>query len=223
MVSILPQLAATMPAMLARRSVILMLLAMLLWCVAGCVYSTHAKHWLGSATTSMTVTGAAAAPVRMPLQFSASVVAEDPQVDASFWMTDIPLDALERGDVVDGQVLHVELLFHPRPGYTPLDPTATNLVIRWVVISRGEIGIYEGGGFGYPVGSLDDPAMSLAIHDASLKLGPHTAGFVDLLTPANLSGSVHSARYDTVAVSIRDGIDALLSGAFGEQMWVQAH
>ena len=126
---------------------------------------------------------------------STSVAMADPLVDASFWMTDMDLDELAAGTVQNGQLLHVELLFSPRPGYTPLDPTSTNLSIRYIVVSRGEVGVYEGGGFGYPIGSIDDPSMRVGIERASLTLGPHTSGFLDLLTPATLAGAATASSF----------------------------
>ena len=157
----------------------------------------------------------------MQLRFSTGVCMQDPLVESSIWMTDLSLDALASGKVQDGIILHVELLFRPRPGYTPLDSTATNLAIRYIVLSRGEVGIYEGGGYGYPVGSLDAGSMSLNIQNASLSLGARTAGFIDLLTPAVLSGTFNGPRNDTIGGSIRDGADVLVSAALGRRTYVR--
>ena len=62
--------------------------------------------------------------------------------------------------------------------------------------------------------------MRISIDNASMSLGAHTAGFLDLLTPATLSGTFHGPRDDVVGVAIRNGADALVSTAFGRGMWV---
>jgi hypothetical protein len=187
----------------------------------GCAYSTHARHWLGAMQTGLQVHRVAPDPATMKLRFHTGVCMSDPLVETSIWMTDLPLDALAAGDVKDGLILHVELLFRPRPGYTPLDATATNLAIRYIVLSRGEVGIYQGGGYGYPVGSLEGGSMSLNIQNASLSLGDHTAGFVDLLTPAVLSGTFNGPRNEAIGATIRDGADVLVSAALGRRTYVR--
>lgn len=186
----------------------------------GCGLSLPLQDFFGGSTTSMRIARVGANPLQMDLRFTTAVALQDPLVETSIWLTDIPLDALRDGSVQDGQILHVELLFRPRPGYTPLDSTATNLAIRYIVCSRGEVGIYQGGGFGSPQGTLEDKTMRISIQSASMSLGAHTKGFLDLLTPATLSGTFHGPRDDVVGVAIRNGADALVSSAFGRGMWV---
>jgi hypothetical protein len=191
-----------------------------LFAAQGCGLSMPFDDFFGGSTTTMRIARVGARPMQMDPNFTTVVAVDDPLVEASIWLTDIPLDALRDGTVQDGQILHVELLFRPRPGYTPLDPTATNLSIRYIVCSRGEVGIYQGGGFGYPQGTLEDTSMRISIESASMSLGAHTKGFLDLLTPASLSGTVHGPRNDAVGIAIRNGADALVTTAFGRGMWV---
>ena len=188
----------------------------------GCAYGDHVRHWVGALNTGIAVHRANADPISVPMRFTHGVCAQDPLVEASIWLTDVSLDALTQGAVTDGQALHIELLFRPRPGYTPLDPTATNIVIRYIIMSRGEVGVYEGGGFGYPIGSVDDGSMSLRIEDASLTLGAHTDGFVDLLSPASLSGTFHGPRDDAIAAKIREGVDQTVSLALSKRTYVRS-
>ena len=95
----------------------------------GCAYGDHARHWVGAIQTGMRVQRANADPIAVPMHFRHTVCSEDPLVEASIWLTDLTLDELATGAVADGQALHIELMFRPRPGYTPLDSTATNTSI----------------------------------------------------------------------------------------------
>ncbi|MCH2137082.1 MAG: hypothetical protein MK101_10975 [Phycisphaerales bacterium] len=214
------------------RMLTLALTALLL---SGCAYSDHARHWVGALHTGMQVNRANAEPLTVPMHFSTGVCSADPRVEASIWLTDLseatlaqappekgaPLEnSHSQGTLRDGQAMHVELLFSPRPGYTPLDSTATNIAIRYIIFSRGEVGIYEGGGYGYPIGSIESGSMSLRIENATLSLGAHTSGFVDLLTPATLSGTFNGPRDDAKAELIRDGLDQAVSAALGRQTYV---
>ena len=186
----------------------------------GCAYGDHARHWVGAIQTGMRVQRANADPIAVPMHFRHTVCSEDPLVEASIWLTDLTLDELATGAVADGQALHIELMFRPRPGYTPLDSTATNISIRYIIMSRGEVGVYEGGGFGYPIGSVANGSMSLRIEGASLTLGDHTKGFIDLLTPAILSGTFNGPRDDATAAAIRKGVDETVSLAFARRTYV---
>ncbi len=145
----------------------------------------------------------------------------DPYVHTSLWMSDLTLAEIEKGDVTKGMILHVELLFPPLAGSTPIDIAATNLSIRCIVISGDEIGIYEGGGFGYPIGTHIDGAMSLRIEPSGMVLGDRTDGFVDLLSPAKIT-AIYSGDCDT-AISERfaDSVDQFVTNAIGRTLYVR--
>ena len=73
----------------------------------------------------------------------ASMESED-----SFWFSDVPLSTLlahsDATPIKDAVFLHAQLIWLPKPGLTPLDPSATNLVVRIVIVSDGEVGLYGG-------------------------------------------------------------------------------
>ena len=66
--------------------------------------------------------------------------------------SDIPYEELAKGTATDGRFLHIEILWRPRPGRTPIEASSTNLSIRFVVVSHGEVGVYVGGGFAWITG-----------------------------------------------------------------------
>ena len=187
----------------------------------GCSYIDTARHWVGGFSTGADVTRISTRANYIPMTFSHSVCGEDPYVDTSVWMTDIPADQLTREIMPDGQILHVEMLFQPRPGWTPIDSTATNLSIRYIIITDGEVGIYEGGGFGYPVGTGRSSSMTLSIYQASLDLTRATEGFVDLLSPAELSGTFSGPCDTTEVERVRNIVNQHMTNTFGQVIYVR--
>jgi hypothetical protein len=74
----------------------------------------------------------------------------------------------------------------------------------YYIISDGVVGIYEGGGFCWPSGDLDN-GLSLFIEDANLSINKsRNANFIDLLSPASMSGRVTSVPDRTTARQIKN-------------------
>ncbi len=154
------------------------------------------------------------------MKVNTSACLSDPYVDSSLWLSDLSPNEVESGEIRNGQILHIEMLFPPRPGETPIDPSATNLSLRYIVISDGEVGIYEGGGFGYPVGTHQDASMSLRVEPSGLVLAHSTEGFVDLLSPAVIQ-AVFSGSCDQISgTRFSDGVDQYITNVFGRTMYV---
>lgn len=140
--------------------------------------------------------------------------------EGELWLTDIPLEDLLSGNVRDGQVLHLELLWRPKAGQTPLDATATNVAIRHVIFADEEVGVYSGGGYGWPSGS-PDTTLTIDMEDATMSLQVSTSGFVDLLSPATVTGRA-TGTYDAQrARQLSIAIDDLVSEAIGRRMVVE--
>ena len=105
-------------------------------------------------------------------------------------MSTVPLDALRDGKFETAQVVDIRLLWEPRAGRTLVSRDATNLVIRHVILVDGEVGIYGGGGFGWPSGTPGETGFGLEITGSSVSLVDSTEGFIDLMSPATLLGSI---------------------------------
>lgn len=91
------------------------------------------------------------------------------------------------------QAVTVRMFWNPRAGRTPIDKTATNATIHYVIFpaaDRKEVGIYSGAGFLFPKGTPGDAELTLQMWESTLRLTDSTAGFKDLLGPANLKGSI---------------------------------
>lgn len=142
------------------------------------------------------------------------------EADESMYASDLPLDTLLSGDVRDAQFLHVQLLWSPKPGNTPVDPTATNVTLRYVLLVDGEIGIYGGAGFAWPSGKVGTESLLLSIEGSSLSLLACTAGFADPLTPAQLTGTVMMAPNADSTRMYRRAISQIATDALGASRWV---
>jgi hypothetical protein len=118
--------------------------------------------------------------------------------------------------VKSGQILHIQLLWVPLAGSTPMDPTATNASIRYVVIADGEVGIYAGAGFAVPADDLTDNTVGISLRDASLRLQQSTSGFNDLLSPAQLSGGFTALRDEQKTKQMNRHASQLVTNAFGK-------
>lgn len=140
--------------------------------------------------------------------------------DASFYLTDVDPDALARGNVDAGQVLHVELLWTPKAGRTPMDDSATNVTLRHVVIVDGEVGVYIGTGFARVGGDLLGDEASLSIRASTMRLQESTPGFADALGVASIRGTLRAARDASEARQIHRGASRLVSRALGGAHWV---
>ncbi|MFM7261284.1 MAG: hypothetical protein ACKO3W_11835 [bacterium] len=144
----------------------------------------------------------------------------------SYWFSDVPFDALlahERGTPLENALfVHAQLLWTPKPGLTPLDTTATNLALRVVVVSGGEVGIYGGAGFARPDGDPTVGPMSLEIEGATLTLLEKTGGFHDLLSPAGFDATLRAPLAPDDANRWRRGVSQFATNALGKSMWVNA-
>ena len=185
-----------------------------------CAYLDHARHMVGDFAASAQIHRVGGETLSLRMDIRTLVCASDPYVDTSLWMTDLDAEALESGDLTSGQILHIELLFPPQPGETPIDPDATNLSIRYIVISNGEVGLYEGGGFGYPLGSVEDGSMSLRIEPSGMVLTESTEGFVDLLSPASISAVFSGNCDDVLGGRMADSVDQFMTNTFGRTLYV---
>jgi hypothetical protein len=140
--------------------------------------------------------------------------------ESSLVAGDVPLEELLAGEVRNGQFLHAQLLWIPKPGMTPVDPTATNVVLRYVIVVDGAVGVYGGGGFAWPRGTPGEGPVTLALRGSSLSLLAATEGFVDPLTPAEMTGTI-ALGYDPESTRrYRRGMSQLVTNGFGAARWV---
>ena len=160
-------------------------------------------------------------PASLQLSLQNGCYANEP-AESSFFLSNRTLEELTKGDVKDALILHAQLLWEPKPGSTPVDPTATNVVLRLVLITQGELGIYGGAGFAWPNGTSGKTAMSLNLVGSTLTLLHSTDGFRDLLSPFMMIGSIRAPLKPVETLRFRQSASQLVTDRLGETQWVNA-
>ena len=159
-------------------------------------------------------------PVTLKSPTVAAVYAHGQAPETSFFLSDVSLRALLDDGSVTAQVVHIELLWMPKPGRTPLDPSATNASIRYVLIVGEELGVYGGAGFVLPHGRPGKRRLAVTVKDASLTLLEATPGFVDRLGPTQLTGEFAAQRDDATCRQLRYAVSQRVTNALGRTRMV---
>ncbi len=144
-----------------------------------------------SPLSSLTLESYGIDQVIYPIECSTVVCTTGFANEGYVWMTDLSEEALRSGNITNGQIVQLQLLWIPEAGKTPLAETSTNFVVEHIIVSDGVVGIYGGGGFCWPSGNAET-GMTLDIEDATVAIQEEDERFVDLLTPATLVGTVYS-------------------------------
>ena len=159
--------------------------------------------------------------VILPGDYRVAVFSTNNIAGTSILLSDVPIEQVVSGEVINAQILHIELLWLPKAGATPMDPSATNASIRHIVISNGQVGIYAGAGFARPdKDPTGNDTITITLRDASLALQESTSGFVDLLTPTRLTGTFTAKRDDKRARQLYFAVSQLVTNAFGRTRFV---
>lgn len=170
---------------------------------------------------TVTTTGLGDNAVKVDSTFETGEFAVEPAQTTVVFST-IPYEQLANGTATDGQFLHIEVLWRPKAGATAIDSTSTNLSIRWVVVSKGEVGIYGGGGFGWiQDGTETDEGIGIEITGSTLSLEERTVGFVDLLSPATMLGEIGAVKDAERARAYRRAASQLVTNKLGQVRWVK--
>jgi hypothetical protein len=159
-------------------------------------------------------------PAVLNAEYVSIVYFHDPNGETSFLLTDVPARELLAGDIQQAQVMHVQLLWQPKAGATPMDATATNATIRHVIVVDGEVGIYGGAGFALPNGKLGHGRIQVALRDATVRLLESTDGFQDPLTPARITGNFTAENDPQLARKVHRAISQLVTTALGRTRFV---
>lgn len=161
-------------------------------------------------------------PVMLAANFQFACYSHDPKSDTSFWLSDVPVEDILEGRITEAQIMHIELLWTPRPGSTPIDSSATNASIRYIIVTNGEVGVYIGAGFVNLHGKLPGSKISVSVLDASLKLGDSTDGLIDLLSPARLSGRFSATNNPELARQFQLATSQFVTNALGHTRFVSS-
>ena len=187
--------------------------------LAGC----YSVQWPWT-TTELTTSGLTDNPVKVTTAPAEAWYMIEP-AQVSYYASDIPVEQLAAATAdtkLNGQIVNVQIMWEPKPGMTPLEPTTTNASIRLVVFAEGEVGVYGGGGFAWLRGAPEDGDMGLLITGSNLSLIARTKGFVDLLSPAEMLGTVQARMDEAKALGVRRAASQAVTNALGTVRWVHA-
>ena len=198
---------------LRRSAGVLSALVLLILAAGGCSVSSIPR-------ANLTATSLAEDPTSLRIELTHGCYAEQ-TAETSFFLSDRPLDEITGGALQDAIILHAQLLWNPKPGSTPVDPTATNVVLRLVLLTEGELGIYGGAGFGWPRGEPGKGAMSLELVGSTLTLLHSTDGFRDLLSPFVMLGYARAPFKPVETLRFRQSASQLVTDLLGETQWVR--
>lgn len=190
------------------------LLSLVVCAAGGC--STVAR-WSGNSNT-LTIENVDDSRVIAPTFTTSVYLPVDPQT-AEVYLTDLPLDRLRDGkdtlEGLSGHILHIHLFLLPSAGSTPIDQTACNITLRHIVIAQGEgkdqsaIGLYSGGGFVLPAGTIGDDRIGGSISGSSHRLVKASARFNDPLGSGAITGRFDAQRNDDAARALGSRIESL--------------
>lgn len=135
---------------------------------------------------------------------------------ADIYLTDLGPAELDPGtdlSAVEGRIVHLHMFVVPLAGATPIDPEACSVTVRHIVLARGSIGVYAGGGFLLPGGRPGDAEFGGRIRGGTLRLAGHTKNFVDRLGASTMDAAF-TARKDEatakrIAARVRDVLAAV--------------
>ena len=170
---------------------------------------------------TVSILAQSAEPVMLETSFGYGCYSVE-EADTELILSTVPLKDLQSGNFKQAQVIHAQLLWVPRAGYTPVNNDATNLVIRHVVLVDEEVGIYGGGGFAWPKGTPGKTGLGLDITGSNLALLESTKGFRDLLSPAVLKGWIAGPLDSETFIRYRNTISQIVTDRVGRTLWVDA-
>ena len=168
-------------------------------------------------------TGAETPAVRVAPAFRTAIYRSNNPNHVSVVLSDIPADDLAEGRFPESgfQVVLLEMLWLPRAGATPLDPTATNATVRHLIFGpTSAIGVFGGGGFLYPRNDVGDSSLRGSVYDATLRLSDASDDFVNRLGTTTLEGTFTARRDADLMNDIAITLNTEVSRRLGKVMFV---
>ncbi len=160
-------------------------------------------------------------PVVLRGRFATAYYTDEAGPETTLFFSDVPFDDLVHGRLDHGHVVRLDLLWVPLAGETPVDRSAANVSIRYVVIADGEVGVYAGAGFAWPRGEAGDRSLGLTMVGGSLTLLEHSEGFRDLLSPAEITGEVTALLDQRRTSQMRFAVSQIVTNALNRTRLVE--
>ncbi len=138
------------------------------------------------------------------------------------------------------RALIVRMFWKPKAAATPLDETATNATVQYIIFKNGDadgesggpsggnsggnsggVGVYSGGGFLYPETQPGGAVLTANLWQATLSLADQSEGFQDTLGPSILRGRFNAKRDDEGMIDAVRRVNIAVSEALGVPRFVR--
>lgn len=152
--------------------------------------------WLPTGDSTIRVTGQSnQRPAELEGSFDRAYYRAEDQNTVTVVLIQGPVDRPE-------QAVTLRMFWRPRGTRTPVDPTATNTTVQYLVFAEAsaeqgplrEVGVYAGAGFMVLDDDPGDARLSGALREAQLALTDRSDRFNDLLGKSLLRGSFTARR-----------------------------
>lgn len=129
------------------------------------------------------------------------------------------------------QAAIIRMFWRPQAASTPLDETATNATVQYIIFADGslepspggdEVGLYSGAGFVYPSTRPGRGRLVAGLWEATLRVTAASEGFEDRLGEAQLKGRFTAQRDDDAASRALRRLNVLVSERLGYPRLVKA-
>lgn len=123
------------------------------------------------------------------------------------------------------QAVLIHMFYLPVAGFTPLDSTATNASVRYVIFSPEDgslVGIYSGAGFMHPKQTPGDEELEISAWDATLTLSDASIGFNDVLGRTKMTGRFIMKNDSAATLDGQRRLNRQVSQRLGYPMVVKA-
>lgn len=122
------------------------------------------------------------------------------------------------------QAVTIRMFWNPHAGRTPIDPTATNATIQYVIFGDDgeQIGIYSGAGYLYPNSTVGADSFTGSVWQSTLRIADKSDGFDDTIGLARLEGRFTVTRDDLNINSAIHTLNAQVRERLGRARMVRA-
>ena len=121
------------------------------------------------------------------------------------------------------QAVTIRMFWNPNAGRTPIDPTATNATIQYVIFTgENQIGIYSGAGYMYPHNDVGGDKFVASMWQSSIRIADKTDAFYDRLGQARLEGKFAAQRDDLGFDQVLHKLNARVRERLGRARLVDA-
>lgn len=160
---------------------------------------------VGLGTGGSAVLVSAEQPTRLAPNLTTRVYRPIDDNTAEFYLTDLDPSTFDNPEALaaaTGQLIHIHLFLQPKPGNTPIEPTACTATVRYFVLAQGRIGEYAGGGFLLPKDKPGEDRFRGKLSDATLRLTGATPGFEDRIGSGSFTMGLSTPRDDSTAAQL---------------------